>query len=99
MAGRSDTTGSRRTNGREGGTTAPWRQGRGSGQLSRCLTRFSPNAGIVHGDFPCSCASMELQLSLCQEVDSPMAQHTVVKLVDDIDGTEIADNQGETVTF
>ena len=28
-----------------------------------------------------------------------MAQHTVVKLVDDIDGTEIADNQGETVTF
>ena len=28
-----------------------------------------------------------------------MAQHTVVRLVDDIDGTEIADSQGETVTF
>src|SRR3954452_661641 len=28
-----------------------------------------------------------------------MAQRTVVQLVDDIDGTQIADNQGETVTF
>ena len=28
-----------------------------------------------------------------------MAQRTVVHLVDDIDGTEIRDNQGETVTF
>jgi hypothetical protein len=28
-----------------------------------------------------------------------MAQRTVVQLVDDIDGTEIPDNQGETVTF
>jgi hypothetical protein len=28
-----------------------------------------------------------------------MAQRTVVQLVDDIDGTQITDNQGETVTF
>jgi len=28
-----------------------------------------------------------------------MAQRTVVQLVDDIDGTEITDSQGETVTF
>ena len=28
-----------------------------------------------------------------------MAQRTVVHLVDDIDGTQITDNQGETVTF
>ena len=28
-----------------------------------------------------------------------MAQRTVVQLLDDIDGTEITDNQGETVTF
>jgi hypothetical protein len=28
-----------------------------------------------------------------------MAQKTVVQLVDDIDGTQIADNEGETVTF
>jgi hypothetical protein len=28
-----------------------------------------------------------------------MAQRTVVQLVDDIDGTEITGNQGETVTF
>ena len=28
-----------------------------------------------------------------------MAQRTVVQLVDDIDGTEIGDNRGETVTF
>ena len=28
-----------------------------------------------------------------------MAQRTVVQLVDDIDGTQITDNQGESVTF
>jgi len=28
-----------------------------------------------------------------------MAQRTVVQLVDDIDGTHISENQGETVTF
>ncbi|HKG49897.1 MAG TPA: Lsr2 family protein [Actinomycetales bacterium] len=28
-----------------------------------------------------------------------MAQRTVVQLVDDIDGTQITDNHGETVTF
>lgn len=28
-----------------------------------------------------------------------MAQRTVVQLVDDIDGTQIGENQGETVTF
>jgi hypothetical protein len=28
-----------------------------------------------------------------------MAQRTIVELVDDIDGTRITDNQGETVTF
>src|SRR4051794_15409416 len=28
-----------------------------------------------------------------------MAQRTIVQLVDDIDGTQITDNQGETVTF
>src|SRR3954452_7849768 len=28
-----------------------------------------------------------------------MAQRTVIQLVDDIDGTQIMDNQGETVTF
>jgi len=28
-----------------------------------------------------------------------MAQRTVVQLVDDLDGTQISDNQGETVTF
>ena len=28
-----------------------------------------------------------------------MAQRTVIQLVDDIDGTQITDNQGETVTF
>src|SRR3954469_1157751 len=34
-----------------------------------------------------------------QRMEPKMAQRTVVQLVDDIDGTEITDNQGETVTF
>src|SRR3954451_7157942 len=34
-----------------------------------------------------------------QGMEPQMAQRTVVQLVDDIDGTQIADNQGETVTF
>src|SRR3954467_10545068 len=34
-----------------------------------------------------------------QRMEPEMAQRTVVQLVDDIDGTQIADNQGETVTF
>src|SRR3954447_15593174 len=36
---------------------------------------------------------------LMQGMEPKMAQRTVVQLVDDIDGTQIADNQGETVTF
>src|SRR3954452_18696449 len=34
-----------------------------------------------------------------QRMEPEMAQRTVVQLVDDIDGTQITDNQGETVTF
>src|SRR3954453_1124103 len=34
-----------------------------------------------------------------QGMEPQMAQRTVVQLVDDIDGTQIADNEGETVTF
>src|SRR3954451_1950368 len=34
-----------------------------------------------------------------QGMEPQMAQRTVVPLVDDIDGTQITDNQGETVTF
>src|SRR3954449_5185703 len=34
-----------------------------------------------------------------QRMEPEMAQRTVVQLVDDIDGTQIMDNQGETVTF
>src|SRR3954471_22437098 len=34
-----------------------------------------------------------------QRMEPEMAQRTVVQLVDDIDGTQITDNEGETVTF
>src|SRR3982751_3870559 len=37
--------------------------------------------------------------SLRKEWNPQMAHRTVVQLVDDIDGTQITDNQGETVTF
>jgi hypothetical protein len=64
-----------------------------------CPTTVVCDVAIPDGGFHADAVYIDAYPLFAKNRNRPMAQRTVVQLVDDIDGTQITDNQGETVTF